>query len=204
MDISAIKGLLQNREPQIGGVRDFGVLVPLIKIEEDIYLLFEVRAATLKNQPGEISFPGGGIEQGEKPVKAAVRETTEELYISSDKIDVLGPLDYIVTPFNYRIFPFAGFIRDIDYTQIKGNPQEVDHVFFAPLSYFINNTPACYFVNVRMVPEKGFPFQLIANGANYNWKRGRYPVYFYLFGDYIIWGITARIVKNLVDIIKSG
>jgi len=107
MDIENITKLLKNKKPHPeGDYQTFGVLVPLLEINNEIHLLLEVRADTLKNQPGEISFPGGRMEKGEIPKRTAVRETSEELLIPQEKIHVLGSLDYIVTPFNYIIYPF--------------------------------------------------------------------------------------------------
>lgn len=200
MDIKEIEKLIKNKKPRPeGNYQTFGVLVPLIKIENELYLLLEVRADTLKNQPGEISFPGGRMEEGETPDQTAVRETSEELLIPEDSIHVLGQLDYIVTPFNYIIYPFVAVIRGADYYQIKGSPSEVDEVFAVPIKYFMDNQPCCHHVRVRIVPEKEFPFEFIPNGSNYDWKTGGYPVCFYFYNEHIIWGITARIIKNLVD-----
>ncbi|NEU34154.1 CoA pyrophosphatase, partial [bacterium LRH843] len=58
----------------------FAVLVPLVQKQDELHVLFEVRAHHLRRQPGEICFPGGKIEPNDStPQDAAVRETTEEL-----------------------------------------------------------------------------------------------------------------------------
>ncbi len=201
MDIEYIKRMLESREPRPeGNYRTFGVMVPLIEIDNQVHLLFEVRSDTLKRQPGEISFPGGSMEEGETPEETAVRETLEELLLPSGSIHLMGALDYIVTPFNYIIYPFVGLIQGVDYHKIRGNPAEVERVFSVPLSFFLDTKPLCHHVRVNIVPEKEFPFELIPNGSRYNWKTGGYPVCFYLYNGYIIWGITARIVANLTDV----
>lgn len=203
MDLDLLKNLFRGRKPYPEGrYSDFGVLVPLIDEDGSLHLLFEVRAASLNKQPGEISFPGGKVEKGETPGQAAVRETSEELLLEQGSIELVAPLDYIVTPFNYAIYPYLGIIHGVTAEDIRPNPDEVGRIFTVPFEYFLTNEPDSYHIKVRMEPVGGFPYELIPNGQKYNWKSGSYPVYFYRYGRYVIWGITARIIKNLVNIIS--
>ena len=64
------------------------VLIPVIMKADGYHILYEVRAAKLRTQPGEICFPGGRIEPGEDPGEAAVREAMEELLIRRDQIEI--------------------------------------------------------------------------------------------------------------------
>ena len=54
-------------------------------------------------------------------------------------------------------------------------------------------------MGIKVQIPRSFPFELIPNGEAYNWRSGTYPVYFYSYNGRIIWGITARILKNLAD-----
>jgi len=182
-----------------GEYQVFGVLVPLIETAGGCQVLFETRATTLKKQPGEISLPGGSKEKDELPVETAVRETSEELTIPEEAVTVFGPLDYLVTPFNYIIYPFVGEIKKPYVERIKGAPGEVDEVFTIPLDFFLSTAPESYRVKTILQIPQGFPFELIPNGEAYNWRSGTYPVYFYSYNGRVIWGITARIMKNLSD-----
>jgi 8-oxo-dGTP pyrophosphatase MutT (NUDIX family) len=180
----------------------YAVLLPLVEIDGSIYVLFEIRAKGLNRQPGEICFPGGKIEKDESPLDAAIRETCEELKVRPDKIDVFGPLDCVITPFNVMIYPCAGRLKDIKFKDISFNRGEVSEIFVVPLDYLMNFKPLAHFVDVKMFPHEDFPFHLIENGENYQWRKGRYPVFFYKYENFVIWGLTARILKNFLDTIR--
>ena len=80
----------------LGVIREYAVLIPLIYVDGELRILYELRAMDMKVQPGEISFPGGGVELGESYKEAAIRETIEELRISKENIEVFGEIDYVV------------------------------------------------------------------------------------------------------------
>ncbi len=67
-------------------------MIPLIEIDGELHILDQRRAKTLRKQPYEVSFPGGAIDFGESPKEAAIRETSEELLIGRDKIEIIGDL----------------------------------------------------------------------------------------------------------------
>jgi coenzyme A diphosphatase NUDT7 len=179
----------------------YGVMVPLIEVDGGLHILLEVRADTLRRQPGEVSFPGGMLENGESPLQAAVRETIEELMIRADNIRVLGPLDYVITPFDNFIYPYLGLLQGVEIADLTGNRSEVGRLFTIPLDYLLGCVPENHPMKVYIVPDRGFPYQLIPNGSDYRWREGKYPTYFYTYEGIVIWGITARIIKNMTDII---
>lgn len=205
MDMEKIKSSIENRIPTIVGAQNFtkyAVLLPLIKKDHDIHLLLEVRALSLRRQPGEICFPGGKMDKGDKDEQyTAIRETSEELGIPADKISVIAPLDYTISPFGTIIYPFVGYISDPE--NIKPNASEVDKVFTVPLSHFISNPPDCFKVRFKAVPEEDFPYEHIRGGEKYKWQTRHLDEYFYYFHDYVIWGLTASIIKQFVDLIKN-
>lgn len=89
-------------------------------------MVFEVRAGSLKTQPGEICFPGGAVERGETPKQAAVRETMEELLINRCQIRVIAPLDVLEAPGAMEISPFLGALQGYRWSYSEA---EVDHTF---------------------------------------------------------------------------
>ncbi|WP_432408244.1 NUDIX hydrolase [Wukongibacter sp. M2B1] len=186
-----------------GQYNSYAVLIPLIYVNNEIHLLFEVRSEKLNTQPGEICFPGGKIEKNESPMESAIRETCEELNIEELNIEVLGQADYVVTPFNLILYPFIGVINGVDVENINYNLDEVGSIFTVPLSFFMANDPETHHVKNKLEVSSKFPFHKIQNGKVYNFRTGKYPIYFYEYKNYVIWGMTARIINNLVEILKT-
>lgn len=204
MRLEKIKnGFHGRRGVPLGIENNYSVLLPLLNVRDELHILFQVRATTLKTQPGEISFPGGLVEKGESYKEASLRETHEELNISEEKIKIMGELDYISSPYNFMLYAYCGILEGINMEDIVPNKDEVDHVFTVPIKFFIQNEPVCHNIELETAISEDFPYHLIQNGEKYNWRKGKYPVYFYVYRDYVIWGITARIVKNFIDIIES-
>ena len=199
-----ISEALLGRTPSILGHEQFikfAVLLPLVEVENEVHILFEVRALTLRRQPGEVCFPGGRIERGEEPKKAAVRETSEELGILEADITNLIPLDFMVSAFGTIIYPFIGTIKNPQ--SIKPNEDEVGEVFTVPLSFFKKNQPDSYKINFQVEPEDGFPFDLIIGGENYNWQTRTMDEYFYRTNGKVIWGLTARVLTHFIELLEQ-
>jgi len=203
MDIKLIKQIINNKKPTIlDAIYRSSVIIPIIKVDENYHILFQVRSLSLNRQPGEICFPGGKIEKDEDAFNCAIRETSEELNICKDKIEIIGELDRLVTPFNMIIYSFCGVLNDVEFNSIKFNKDEVSSIFSVPISELLNQNPAVSNMIINTQPTENFPFHLVQNGKAYDWKPGTYPVYFYRYKDYIIWGITAKILKAFLDTFK--
>lgn len=205
MDICAIKKIIKNKEASIlDTIHESAVVVPLIEVDDELHILFEVRSHSLNSQPGEICFPGGKIENDESSMCCAVRETSEELNISENNIEIIGRLDYLMTPFNMAIYPYCGLLNNIKLDEIEFNRNEVSSIFTVPLKKLLLQEPKVSNMKINVEPLKNFPFHLIQNGSAYGWKAGKYPVYFYEYEDNVIWGITAKILKNFLDRINNA
>ena len=178
--------------------RRSSVLIPLIKNGNDYELLFEVRSARLGRQPGDSCFPGGGIKDGETPMAAAIRETCEELFVQPENIEILFENDVFYNT-DTVVYPFAAFLKDYNGSFSE---REVSEVFTVPLSYFIENDPVLYESEIIRVPQKDFPFDLIAGGRDYKWPLRKDKELFYIYEGHTIWGITARITNAFVKLLK--
>lgn len=178
------------------------VLVPLVNIDGEEHVLFTVRAKTLRHQPGEISFPGGHAEEDDSThYETARRECSEELGIAESKITYLGDLDYLISPVGVRLHAFVGRLETMDF---QPNPDEVGEVFTVPLTYLVKAEPIVATMQVATRPKENFPFDLLPDYLK-DWKmRKTYSVFFYPYKGHNIWGLTALILKNFIDVYKAG
>ena len=199
-----IEEKFKNYKPYINGYKNMkraSVLIPLVKKDNSYFILFQLRSKTMKHQPGEICFPGGKIEDNELPLEACLRETYEEIGIKEDDINIISPLDIYVSHANLIIHPFLGLIKDMNNLNI--NKSEVDHVFLVPLKYLLDYDVTCYTNDVKIIPSDDFPYHKIPHKENYKFAKGDYPVWFYEYKNYVIWGLTARILESFLEFIKS-
>jgi peroxisomal coenzyme A diphosphatase NUDT7 len=205
MDLGKIILKLSERSPFVLGSENFStysVLLPLVYINNEIHLIFEVRAFSLRRQPGEVCFPGGKNDETDKDhMETAIRETYEELGLKEGSISQVVPLDFIVSPYGNIIYPFVGVIDTINDMQV--NHKEVDHIFTVPLTFFKQTKPDIHYVNARLEPEPGFPYDSIVGGKDYNWQIKRMEEFFYYFEDKVIWGLTARVVRHFIQVIEE-
>lgn len=201
--IKKIINQLTDRKPGLMDEEHYlvsAVLLPLIKKQGNLHVLFEVRAENLKIQPGEICFPGGQVETEERqrPYAAAVRETMEELGITREKIRLLGPLDILPTPYGRFIYPYVGEILT---TQLNPNAEEVAEVFTVPIEFFLRHPPGRSRTEVAVRYASDFPFPKVPPGYKRGWqKRWSFPVYYFEYGKYFIWGITAKILFHFLKL----
>ena len=196
--------LNQNKSQFIGEETAFraAVLIPLVVVDGEWHILFEVRSFTMRKQPGDISFPGGRIDVTDSsPLAAAVRETSEELGIDPKIINVVGKLSPYITSSTFVTYPFIATI-DTDQILHAYNKDEVEEVFTIPIKWLLNYEPYMHKVSVELVPPPDFPFGKIVNGTQYQWRTQTIEEWFFDYEKYTIWGLTARILKHFIEIIK--
>ncbi len=158
------------------------MLVPLFARNGEPHVLFTRRPDTLRTHAGQISFPGGGREaQDATPLHTALREAQEELGIPPARVETLGMLDETPTITRFRILPFAGVIPG-DLTYVP-SAEEVAQIIEVPLRHLLN--PDIHRVEKRYVSEQ------------------EREIYFYEYGPHVIWGATARILRNLLLILRE-
>ena len=159
-----------------------GVLVPAIVIHDDILLIFTKRSDEVQHHKGQICFPGGTIENDDSSLwHTALRETEEEIGIASQHIIFICSLPKLKTPTFFEISPFLGLIHKD--AKLIANPREIDTIFMAPLSHFLN--------------KKNLQFE----EKTYFNKTFQSPKFTYK--EHVIWGATGKILFDLVQQFNS-
>ncbi|AYH45036.1 CoA pyrophosphatase [Azoarcus sp. DN11] len=172
----ATEAVHDDGSPSGSGLRPAAVLVPVVAREQALTVLLTRRTDHLHHHPGQISFPGGGVEATDvSPVMTALRETEEEIGLDPDHVELLGELPEYRTGTGFRITPVVGLVHPpFDLTL---DSFEVAEAFEVPLSHFLD--PARH--------EK--------HRMEY---QGRMREYYAMpYGDYFIWGATAGILVSL-------
>jgi 8-oxo-dGTP pyrophosphatase MutT (NUDIX family) len=155
-------------------IRPAAVLVPVVRRDDELTVLFTRRTSHLHDHAGQISFPGGRAEPGESPRDTALRETTEEIGLAPGHVEILGDLTDYTTVTGYRVTPVVGLVASpFDLTL---DDFEVAEVFEVPLAFLLD--PVNHQRNLLM-------------------HDGRERHYYAMpYGPYYIWGATAGMLMN--------
>ena len=185
------------RTPGLLGARhEYAVLCPFLDLPEGLHLLFEVRANGLR-QGGEVCFPGGRLEPGETPGACALRETEEELAIPRGEVRLLGPVDFLCSQAGFLMRPYVGLVSPAGLSALSPSPAEVAETFTVPFSFFRETEPEVYVYDLVSVPPADFPYEAVGVQPDYPWARGRVDVPIWHWQGHAVWGMTARIVREL-------
>ena len=164
-------------------VRPAAVLVPLYLDGGEWHVLFTQRTQLVETHKGQVSFPGGRVEpEDASRVITALRETEEEIGLRREDVSVLGQLDELLTVTQYHITPIVG-VFPWPYSFVLSTA-ELSEVFGAPLAWLAD--PANLELRERepLVPGR------------------KIPVYYFHYRGYTIWGATARILLNLIEVAR--
>jgi len=204
LKISDIEKVFCKRDPGVVGKHNlYGVLVPLVVKDDQLHLLYEVRASEMIRQPGEVCFPGGRLEPGEGMEHCAVRETMEELGIQREGIRVLTRLDTLHAHPDISLYCYLSVLDSQLLDLAVPNPDEVADMFLVPLTFLIDNPPEIHMMQVKPVIDDNFPYDKINSPNGYQWRMGQYEVPIYNYEGHAIWGMTARITSNFINIIRE-
>ncbi len=183
--LAAVEARLKARTPMLQpcpeGTRPAAVLMLLRDGPEGLEVLLTRRSQDVSDHKGQVSLPGGGIEPGDGDSSAAaLREASEEVGLDPSRVRLLGRMDDYLSITHFHIVPWAAAIDDFD--GLDARTGEIDEVFAFPLAYLADER------HVLRLP----------------WKRMgvREDVLFVPYGDQLLWGLTARILYRLLEILS--
>ncbi len=161
-------------------LRPAGVLIPVIERLAGLSVLLTQRSAELKHHAGQVSFPGGRLEDHDRDVvQAALRETHEEVGIPPHLVGIVGYLPPMPTVTGYAVTPVVGLLTDDVSLQLDHT--EVEYAFEVPLEFLLDRR------NERALERE--------------YLGRRIPTVEFHFGGERIWGATAHILVELRKIL---
>jgi 8-oxo-dGTP pyrophosphatase MutT (NUDIX family) len=181
--VERLRERLGRRRPRRGPshLRPAAVLVPIVVAPEGHRLLLTRRSLRLRRQPGDISFPGGAVDPGDRsPLAAALRESEEEVGLLARDVTLLGQMDERGTITGFRITPFVGAVQ-APYA-FRPN-QEVGELIEVPIAAL--TAPGVLRVERRRLRDGTLR-----------------DVYHYQYDGHDIWGITGQLVREFLDLIS--
>lgn len=168
------------------GFRHAAVLVPVVRAEGGLQLLFTVRSSGLANHAGQIAFPGGRLEPDESPSQAALRETFEETGLTLSEGAILGRLHDHPSPARYLVTPLVGVLT---WPQtLQPNPLEVAEVFCVPLAELLALTPR----------QEARQLEGYRRVLHYYTHRSAVPA----AKERLIWGLTGNILADFLGVVR--
>lgn len=181
-----ISYILSQRDRQVvnrEGLRPSAVLIPIYERDAEAFVVLTKRSGVLEHHKGQVSFPGGAFDESDGDLKTtALREACEEVGIRPDDVEVLGTLDDQATlSSGFAITPYVGAIP-YPY-EFKVSDYEVEALIEAPVS-------------ALLAPESYSPQTPDSEGVLHPWG-------YYRHAGHDITGITARILKQLLDLVFS-
>lgn len=152
------------------------VLVPICVVSGEVCLLYTLRSSNLSSHSGQMSFPGGKMDQNETVIETALRETKEEIGVASEDVDVWNVMSEVQgRNRDMVITPVIGYIRDFSVNKLKINHDEVEELYSVPIRIFSDSK----------------------NHAHFHYDGLMLPVYLGL--RHKVWGITAMITHMFLQ-----
>ena len=158
------------------------VLVPIVNQPGGLTLMLTQRTVHLHDHAGQISFPGGRVDEGDADrIATALREAHEETGLSPSRVEIIGRLPDYDIPTGFRVTPIVGWVEPP--FELKPDPFEVADVFEVPLDFFLD--PANH-------------------KRHSDVKNGRIRYYYSMpYAGHNIWGATAGMLHSLYQILTA-
>jgi 8-oxo-dGTP pyrophosphatase MutT (NUDIX family) len=155
---------------------DAAVLVPVTD-EAVPHIILTRRASHMSSHAGEVAFPGGKRDATDASIiHTALRESREEIGLSEQSVEVVGSLDVFVSKVGLRVQPIVGLVAPDEL--LVPNPDEIESIFRVPVGFFLSS-------NVSYTHRFRFMGQDVTVPS-------------FNYGDYVIWGLTAFMIVDLM------
>jgi 8-oxo-dGTP pyrophosphatase MutT (NUDIX family) len=159
------------------------VLIPLFRWKNEWQIVFTHRTEAVEQHKGQVSFPGGGSNEGEStPEQTALREAEEEIGLKSGDVRLLGRLNEVLTITHYRVTPVAGVIPWP--FEVHLERAEVERIFTIPLLWLAD--PANWREESVRQNDILPPFQLVT---------------YHPYDSETLWGASAKITHNFLSVL---
>jgi len=164
--------------PPVEELRKAAVLIALTDSNEP-ELIYTLRSNKVGSHGGEVSFPGGMYEDVDKNLEhTALRESEEETGMDSSKVNILGPLDTVVSRYNISVTPYVGIVPEN--VSLNNKSEEIESCFKVPLSFLLKD-------------ERHRNDEIKRDGEIFFMPA-------YQYDSYIIWGLTAMMTVDFLNI----
>lgn len=164
------------REQLLQTLRPAGVLIPVIERSAELTVLLTQRSADLKHHAGQVSFPGGSMEDSDTDILAtALRETHEEVGIAPHEVSVIGYLEPMPTVSGYAVTPVIGLLSSP--AKLVVDTSEVEYAFEVPLAFLLDRR------------------NQLASEREFHGKK--MPMIEFVYDNQRIWGATAHMLVQL-------
>jgi 8-oxo-dGTP pyrophosphatase MutT (NUDIX family) len=168
-----------------------GVLALFFEENGEARVVFTRRSSGLRTHQGQVSFPGGRLDEGEDAVAAALREAFEEVDLDPCLVTTVGWLHPLVTMVSASfILPVLGTVDGRPH--LTPNPSEVERIFDVSLAELAD--PAIFHEERWRIPGR------VIAGSDDN----SFPVWFFEVSGELIWGATARMLYELLTVVLVG
>ena len=170
------------REVDSAGRARAAVLIPLYQRQGEFHVVLTKRTDRVQTHKGEISFPGGAMDATDRDLKTtALRESDEEIGLHREHVEIVGRVDDIITISDFHVTVFVGAIEAAASPYLwRPHEVEVAEVLEVPLTHLLDRRNLIEVPRLRdgrLVLQEGFGF-----------------------GEHLIWGATARMLRNFLDV----
>jgi 8-oxo-dGTP pyrophosphatase MutT (NUDIX family) len=181
MNAERVAAILKSRRPELiagNGHKPAGVLIPIEERQDDDYLVLTQRGEHLPTHKGQIAFPGGRLDVGDRDIfYTALRESEEEIGIDPKQVRILGRLDEFTAGYGLVVTPVVGLIPP--HYEFRVDRRETAAVASVPVRSLM--APGGFVLDDQLSP-------------------GGHPSYHFYVNDWDVWGVTARILVQFLEL----